>query len=55
MQLSIAAAKLPFTENKSAGAKAQHDFAALPARLKSCLDASCRINGILQEPFSSQF
>jgi hypothetical protein len=36
-------------ENKTAGAKAQHDFVALPARLKSCPDAFCSLNGILQE------
>jgi len=40
---------LQITENKTAGAKAQHDFVALPARLKSCPDAFCSLNGILQE------
>ena len=33
----------------SAAAKAQHDFVALPARLKSCPDTFCSLNGILQE------
>jgi hypothetical protein len=45
----LAAAELQITENKTAGAKAQHDFVALPARLKSCPDAFCSLNGILQE------
>jgi hypothetical protein len=40
---------LQITENKTAGAKAQHDFVALPARLKSCPDTFCSLNGILQE------
>jgi hypothetical protein len=34
---------------KAAVAKAQHDFAALPAPLKSCPDAFCSLNGILQK------
>jgi hypothetical protein len=46
---ALAAAKLQNAENKAAGAKAQPDFTALPARLKSCPDALCSFNGILQE------
>jgi hypothetical protein len=33
----------------SAACKAQHHFVALPARLKSCPDTFCSLNGILQE------
>jgi hypothetical protein len=40
---------LQITENKTAGAEAQHDFVALPARLKSCPDTFCSLNGIMQE------
>jgi hypothetical protein len=40
---------LHITENKTAGAKAQRDFVALSARLKSCPDAFESLNGILQE------
>ena len=45
----LAAAELQITENKTAGAKAQDSFLALPARLKSCPDTSWGLNGILQE------
>jgi hypothetical protein len=37
---ALAAAGLQITENTVAGAKAQHCFVPLPARLKSCPDTS---------------
>jgi hypothetical protein len=46
---ALAAAEWKITENKTAWAKAQHDFVAPSARLKSCPDTSCSLNGILQE------
>jgi hypothetical protein len=41
---ALAAAELQMTEDKTAGAKAQHDFVALSARLKSCPDTFCSLN-----------
>jgi hypothetical protein len=45
---ALAASALQIAEKKDAGAKTQHLLADLPARLKSCPDASCNPFGILQ-------
>jgi len=36
-------------DRRTAGAKAQHDFVALSARLKSCPDTFCSLKGVLRE------
>jgi len=46
---ALAAAESQITENRTAQAKAQHDFAVLAARLKSCPDTIYSLMAILQE------
>jgi hypothetical protein len=46
---ALAATELQTPENINAGAKAQHYFVALSARLKSCPDKYCLRKVILQE------
>jgi hypothetical protein len=44
---ALAAAELQIAEKQeTAGAKAQHDFVALPARLKSCPDTFCSLSAL---------
>jgi hypothetical protein len=47
---ALAAEELQIAKNKTAGAKAQHDLAALSARLKSCPDAYCSLNEVFKRP-----